>query len=321
MTNVDDDGWRTETQVPAAPDRRDGQVYVVHPDIRLAVNVALATGRPLLLRGDSGTGKSSLAAYLARKLNWRYYELVVSSRTQTQDLLWSYDAVRRLADAQAEAFKANFAYVEPGVLWWALAPVLARRRGLPEGGQPEAPPPAEPFGKLNEDRVAGRAVVLIDEIDKADPDVPNGILVALGSNEFTVTETGTTVQRENPETGRLLIVITTNEERELPLAFLRRCVVTWLKPPDSQTLLRIIREHATQDGKPWKNADQRLADALIAELPAVTADAETRRMKVPSIAEFLDAFRACRGLGIDVGTPDWNRLTGLVLLKRQQPAG
>src|SRR5689334_16337632 len=85
---------------PASPDRRDGRVYVMPDDLALAVDVARATGRPLLLRGDPGTGKSSLAAHLALQQDCRYYEIVVSSRTQTQDLLWSFDMVRRLADAQ-----------------------------------------------------------------------------------------------------------------------------------------------------------------------------------------------------------------------------
>jgi MoxR-like ATPase len=322
MTTADHLPWRTDIPAPAAPDRRDGRVYVVPPDIRLAVNVALATGRPLLLRGDPGTGKSSLAAYLARQLGWRYYELVVSSRTQTQDLLWSFDAVRRLADAQSEKLKPDIEYVQPGILWWALAPGSARRRGRPPGQELEGEPPAEPFHDVNEgcDADAG-AVLLIDEIDKADPDVPNGILVALGSNEFEVAETGTAVRPENPDTSRHLIMITTNEERELPQAFLRRCVVTWLKAPDRKTLLAIVEQHVTEYSGPWTADDSQLADALADALPAVAKEAEGRAIRRPSIAEFLDAFHACRSLGIRVGDDNWHHLTELILLKRQQPEG
>src|SRR5213595_2697985 len=103
-------------------DRRDGSVYVFHvDDIVLAVNVALATGRPLFLRGATGAGKSSLARSVARIMKRRYYEKVISSRTTLQDLLWRMDALKRLADAQAGQFQQGFsAYIEPGVLWWAF---------------------------------------------------------------------------------------------------------------------------------------------------------------------------------------------------------
>src|SRR5512144_2810477 len=97
--NAKDDG---RPGVPRAdvPDRRDGRAYLMPEDLALAVRVALATGRPLLLRGDPGTGKSSLAAYVARNLGYRYYESVVTSQTSAQDLLWRFDVVRCLADAQ-----------------------------------------------------------------------------------------------------------------------------------------------------------------------------------------------------------------------------
>src|SRR6185437_14263490 len=124
-----------------APDRRDGAVYVLDDQLRLAVDVALATGRPLLLRGEPGSGKSSLAAFLARNLGWRYYEHVVSSRTTAQDLLWSFDSMRRLADASAPGHEGGPAglddasYTEPGVMWWALDRESALRRGRPADAQ------------------------------------------------------------------------------------------------------------------------------------------------------------------------------------------
>jgi MoxR-like ATPase len=106
-------------------DQRDGSVYVYSNDIVLAVNVALATARPLLIRGASGSGKSSLAANIARKMRWRYYESVISSRTQARDLLWTFDTVRRLSDAQTELREMS-AYIKPGVLWWAFDNASAR---------------------------------------------------------------------------------------------------------------------------------------------------------------------------------------------------
>ena len=115
-------------------DRRDGAVYVYSEDVRFAVQIALAAARPLLVRGDPGTGKSTLAASIARILGWRYYETVITSRVQARDLQWSFDAVRRLADAEAKDLDKSlglFPYVEPEVLWWAFNPRSARHRGLP----------------------------------------------------------------------------------------------------------------------------------------------------------------------------------------------
>lgn len=96
---TDAPGFRSKAL--ASPDLRDGSVYDCPPELHLALEVALATGRPLLIRGEPGTGKSSFAAYVARNFNWRYYEHCITSATQSQDLLWRFDAVRRLADAQS----------------------------------------------------------------------------------------------------------------------------------------------------------------------------------------------------------------------------
>src|SRR4051812_5923732 len=119
-------------------DRRDGQVYVYRggEQIVLAVNVALATGRPLLVRGPSGSGKSSLAYNIAKVNGYRYYEHVITARTAAVDLLWRFDVVRRLADAQAEQLHPDPSwYVEPGVLWRAFEPKSAREQG--GGARPE----------------------------------------------------------------------------------------------------------------------------------------------------------------------------------------
>ena len=301
--------------------------------MKLAIEVALATGRPLLLRGEPGSGKSSLAAYVARNLGWRYYEHIVIARTQAQDLLWQFDTVRRLGDAQLRQARSldlyDFDYVEPGVLWWVFDPVSARLRGAPEG-RPPATLAQEPNENLNRTRSPDQAVLLIDEIDKADPDMPNGLLVPLGSNRFQVAETGTPVERAGspdsqealPRISRLLIVITTNEERELPPAFLRRCIVHKLKRPTPDQLVEIARRHFQAVGVQFADADRRLAAAIAGRVKTLRAEAHERAVRPPSTAEFLDAVRACRSLGI---TPDaaepWAMLERITLGKYEAYSG
>ncbi|MDX3454535.1 MoxR family ATPase [Streptomyces sp. ME02-8801-2C] len=308
-----------------SPDRRDGHVYVMLDDVSLAVRVALATGRPLLLRGDPGSGKSSLAPSIALRRGWRYYEHVVTSRTQATDLLWTYDHVRRLSDAQVRAPGhplVDHRYVTPGPLWWAFAPRSAARADDP---RPDRRHREDPFHKINETRSPHHAVVLIDEIDKAEPDMPNSLLVPLGSNEFTVAETGEQVRKERASSAagdaenRHLVIITTNEERELPQAFLRRCVVAWLPQPDSGRLVRIAQEHFTQYDGGFTETDRELAEKLAEELKNARATAKKQGLRPPSTAEYLDALRACRSIGISPDDERWDLLQRLVLLKPQQP--
>ena len=328
-----------------APDRRDGAVYVLDDQLRLAVDVALATGRPLLLRGEPGSGKSSLAAFLARNLGWRYYEHVVSSRTTAQDLLWSFDSMRRLADASSPGHEGGPArlddasYVEPGVMWWALDRDSALRRGRP--ASPGDDMAAEPFGALNKNRRPEHAVVLIDEIDKADPDVPNGLLVPLGSTEFLVTPIRFLVRQQVAEDGLPphLIVITTNEERELPPAFLRRCIVHTLQAPKRPVLLAIARRHLAfgdpgRENNPGPENDPRrengpgpeddpeeLLGQLADKFFTLREEAEQRGERPPSTAEYLDAVRVCRRLRVKVDDRTWQLVEPLVLVKNQNQRG
>ena len=282
-------------------DTRDGRVYVWNPEIELAVNVALATERPLLVRGPSGSGKSSLAAAVARAKGWRYYEEVVSSRTEAQHFLWRFDALRRLSDAQTnEGVQDPVAYVRPGTLWWAFDLDSAQKRGvkkrLPKIEDPNRMPSS----------TATRAVVLIDEIDKADPDVPNNLLVPLGSLEFTCTDAGDAKVKavEAP-----LVVITTNDERELPNAFLRRCVVATLQRPLPAQLIDIATAHYGPDAA---NLYGRVADAL--EKVAATKE---KRLHPPSTAEYLDAIAACIQLEVqpDETSQVWREITRAIFVK------
>ncbi|MFJ3659734.1 AAA family ATPase [Streptomyces sp. NPDC090119] len=326
-------GDRGGTDWLDTPDRGDGRVYVIAPELDFAVRVALATGRPLLLRGRPGSGKSSLAPYIARELGWRYYEHVVTYRTQPRELLWSFDSVRRLGDAQVAARRGDApddaAYVQPGVLWWALAPESARRRGRPDGVEITDPCP-DPFDKVNSGRSQDHAVVLIDEIDKADPDVPNSLLVPLGSHRFRVAEIGRDIETEQPvlpadaqstARARHLVVLTTNEERELPQALLRRCVVHMLPEHDQRMLVRIAKEHMEDGPGEVTEADVELAEAVAEKLMEVRDQAGKQDVRRPSTAEYMDALRACRALGIRPGDDEWRLLTRNVLIKPQQMTG
>lgn len=275
-------------------------VYVYSDDIVLAVNVALATGRPLLIRGPSGGGKSSLALNVAKVLKRHFYEKVISSRTQALDLLWEVDHLRRLQDAQTQTLKPDFSpYVNPGVFWWAFDPQSAwkqRKRLAPQVADQNQ-------FETNSDR--SEAVVLLDEIDKANPDVPNNLLVPLGSLSFTVDETGEVVRAKQIP----LVIVTTNEERQLPVAFLRRCVELKLKNLKKVDLLKIGQAH-------FPEAD-RVILQKVAELILHESDGGTP----PSAAEYLDTVCACLKLKIDPDAEIWQDLSKITVWKHGRNPG
>lgn len=297
---------------PDSGDLRDGSIYVYTEDIVLMVNAALATGRPLLIEGPPGSGKSSLAPYIARNLGWWYHEQVITSRTRARDLLWEFDSLQRLHDAQTKQknLPSKTGYVNPGVLWWAFDPGSASRRGTKGAVKKLLTNPGRPAGK----QTRNAAVVLLDEIDKADPDVPNDLLVPLGSGQFTVEETGVQVQARRP----FLLVVTTNGERDLAPAFIRRCVRLKLEHHTEQQLVAIAERHHGQAQRPLH---QQLAKWVVREREA----AREQGLREPSTAEFLDAVRACQALGLKLETPaeleseDWKKLSRAVLLKVDAP--
>jgi MoxR-like ATPase len=264
------------------------------------------------MRGAPGTGKSSVAAWIARQRNWRYYEHTVTARTEVTDLMWTFDAVRKLAHASTLERKDlnDHDYVEPGPLWWAFDRDQARRRG----SEQECEEATEPYPELNSGRDFEGAVVLVDEIDKADPDVPNALLVPLGSGRFQVAETRTEVELQDGV--RALVVITTNDERDLPPAFERRCIVHDLGHPDPKQLVTIAAAHAADRQQPLTDDTKALVLRIAEKVKQLQDKAERARLRGPGIAEFLDAVWACLGEGIDPKSDErWAFVESMTLAK------
>jgi MoxR-like ATPase len=270
------------------PRPRDVRPYLLDSATRRAVNVALATKRPLLLRGDPGSGKSTLARFVADYLVWDYDDEVITSRTQAQDLLYRFDVVRRLADYNllkpGDPRPSDTRYVEPGILWRAFDPASAGRHG-------------NASGKVELKR---GAVVLLDEIDKADPDVPNDLLVVIESQWFKIPELLAKIEAPTPRRP-MLVMITTNGERELPRAFLRRCIACDLPPSDPDLMVKIAKLH-------FPNASDAVLGEVYKVVVAIHAEVKLREQR-PSTAEFLDAVRALSELDAmdpskTIGTPE-----------------
>lgn len=208
-----------------------------------AISTAYYAGRPLLIRGETGVGKSQLARAIAYEWKRLFVSEVVNSRSESSDLHYRFDAVARLADAQAaNAFVKTpddakkhlnpLKYLTPSALWWVFNWTSAEDICNKEGSISK--PLKKPVffndkGKEQEWQAKDGAVILIDEIDKAETDLPNDLLETLGNGGFTVPwlDEPVTMDKQTPP----LIIITTNDERELPAAFVRRCVVLNLNPP------------------------------------------------------------------------------------------
>ncbi len=184
--------------------------YVADDDLKIAVNAAVTLQRPLLIKGEPGTGKTMLAEEVARALGKPLYQWHIKSTTKAQQGLYEYDAVSRLRDSQlGDARVQDIAnYIVKGVLWEAF-------------------------------ECEEQAVLLVDEIDKADIEFPNDLLRELDRMEFYVYETRRTVKARH----RPLILITSNNEKELPDAFLRRCFFHYIRFPDKDTMQAIVDVH------------------------------------------------------------------------------
>jgi MoxR-like ATPase len=203
--------WADGSDQTGKPLRFAGSAnYVATPDLTIAVNAAITLQRPLLIKGEPGTGKSVLAHEVAKALDVPIIEWHVKSTTKAQQGLYEYDAVSRLRDSQlGDPRVADIAhYIRRGKLWEAFT-------------------------------ADNRPVLLIDEIDKADIEFPNDLLQELDRMEFFVYETGETIKARN----RPIVIITSNNEKELPDAFLRRCFFHYIKFPDAETMAKIVEVH------------------------------------------------------------------------------
>ena len=184
--------------------------YVATEDLMVAVNAAITLERPLLVKGEPGTGKTILAHEIAKSLGAPLIEWHVKSTTKAQQGLYEYDAVSRLRDSQLGDEKVHDIrnYIRPGKMWEAF---VAKER----------------------------PVLLIDEIDKADIEFPNDLLLELDRMEFHVYETGERVEAIQ----RPIVIITSNNEKELPDAFLRRCFFHYISFPDTESMTEIVQVH------------------------------------------------------------------------------
>jgi MoxR-like ATPase len=197
--------------MPRPTDRFEGTSnYIATDDLKIAVNAAVALERPLLIKGEPGTGKTVLAYEIARAMNAPLITWHIKSTTKAHNGLYEYDAVSRLRDSQLGEARVHDVrnYLKPGKLWEAFT----------------AP---------------NRPVLLIDEIDKADIEFPNDLLQELDRMEFYVQETDETIRAEV----RPVVVITSNNEKELPDAFLRRCFFHYIRFPDTETMKAIVDVH------------------------------------------------------------------------------
>jgi MoxR-like ATPase len=220
--------------------------YIATEDLKMAVNAAVTLERPLLVKGEPGTGKTELARQVSAALGLPMIEWHIKSTPKAQQGLYEYDAVSRLRDSQLGDARVNDVanYIKRGKLWQAFA----------------AP---------------GRVVLLIDEVDKADIEFPNDLLQELDRMEFHVYETGETVRAIH----RPIVIITSNNEKELPDAFLRRCFFHYIRFPDIEILRQIVAVHHPQ-----------IKDALLTT--ALTQFYDIRETpglkKKPSTSEVLD---------------------------------
>ncbi len=257
-----------------------------------AIKAALAAQRPLLVRGEPGTGKSQLARAVAHLLGRQFVAEVMNARSESQDLICRFDAVGRLAKAQTLKGEASSdtvrealqpeKFIAPGVLWWVLDWQSAN--DVYEKTEYKLQKPEWP----NNWKPSNGSVLLIDEIDKADAELPNGLLETLGNNAVTIPWVNKVLGKNN--TVPPFIIISTNEERELPPAFIRRCLVLNMRLPEEGNLENWLNDRGKLHFGDQCNEDIRreAAKQLLKDRKA----AKELGLTPPGQAEYLDILRA-----------------------------
>ena len=247
------------------------QDYVATEDLTVAVNAAVLLERPLLIKGEPGTGKTELAKQVASALGLDLIEWNIKSTTKAQQGLYEYDAVSRLRDSQLgdERVRDVGNYIRKGKLWTAF-----------EANQ--------------------KVVLLIDEIDKADIEFPNDLLQELDKMAFHVYETGETVAAKN----RPVVIITSNNEKELPDAFLRRCFFHYISFPDQHTMRQIVKVH-------YPDIKEQLLTTALTQFYEIREQQSLK--KKPSTSEVLDWLKLL--LAEDLSPEDLKRDAGNLLPK------
>ncbi|MEP1612509.1 MAG: MoxR family ATPase [Roseobacter sp.] len=255
--------------------------YVATDDLAIAVNAAVTLERPLLVKGEPGTGKTELARQVSQSLGLKLIEWNVKSTTRAQQGLYEYDAVSRLRDSQLGDARVHDVknYIRKGKLWQAFD-------------------------------ADEKVILLIDEIDKADIEFPNDLLQELDKMEFFVYETGETIRARH----RPVVIITSNNEKELPDAFLRRCFFHYIRFPDADTLRKIVEVH-------YPDIKDTLLTTALTQFYDIREQAGLK--KKPSTSEILDWLKLLLAedlTGEDLKASGTNALPKLhgALLKNEQ---